>query len=51
MSRWTEYYTELYNHPVTEDTAVLNAINENIELRPPYPPTYTLPTEFSQTSY
>ena len=22
-----------------------------LSLRPPYPPTYTLPTEFSQTSY
>ena len=31
MSRWTEYCTELYNHPVREDTAVLNCINENKE--------------------
>ena len=31
ISRWTEYCTELYNHPVTGDTAVLNIINENEE--------------------
>ena len=29
MSKWDEYCTELYNHKVTGDTVVLNAINEN----------------------
>ena len=29
MSRWTEYCTELYIHPVTRYTYVLNVINEN----------------------
>ena len=31
MKRWTEYCTELYNHPVTGDTTVLKVFNENQE--------------------
>ena len=38
---WTQF-TEV--HRITEAQSPLS-------LRPPYPPTYTLPTEFSQTSY
>ena len=31
MKRWTEYCTELYNHPVTGDTTVLKVFNDNQE--------------------
>ena len=32
ICRWLECGTGQYNHPVTGDTGVLNAINENEEL-------------------